>query len=98
MGRKELEESPNGALATLKDNGEMVAREIGYAQINPNIQPAPLLMSDSKQCSRDEWPIKAYKDLSFLNSEAARNIRVLAEMTEPGLRFAEEQIKDTIVN
>ena len=54
-------------------------------------------MPEPKQCSRDEWPIKAYKDLNFLNSEAARNIRVLCEMTEPGLRFAEENIKDTIV-
>jgi uncharacterized protein (TIGR00730 family) len=54
-------------------------------------------MSDSKQCSRDEWPIRAYKDLNFLNSDEARNIRVLCEMTEPGLRFAQEQIKDTIV-
>lgn len=54
-------------------------------------------MSDSKQCSRDEWPIKAYKDLNFLNSEPARNIRVLCEMTEPGIRFEEEHIKDTIV-
>ena len=54
-------------------------------------------MPESKQCSRDEWPIKAYKDLNFLNSDAARNIRVLCEMTEPGLRFAEENIKDTIV-
>jgi uncharacterized protein (TIGR00730 family) len=54
-------------------------------------------MPETKQCSRDEWPIKAYKDLNFLNSEAARNIRVLCEMTEPGLRFAEEKIKDTIV-
>ena len=62
-----------------------------------NIQPSPLLMSDSKQCSRDEWPIKAYKDLNFLNSDGARNIRVLAEMTEPGIRFTEEQVKDTIV-
>jgi uncharacterized protein (TIGR00730 family) len=54
-------------------------------------------MPETKQCSRDEWPIKAYKDLNFLNSESARNIRVLCEMTEPGLRFAEEKIKDTIV-
>ena len=54
-------------------------------------------MPESIQCSRDEWPIKAYKDLNFLNSDAARNIRVLCEMTEPGLRFAEEKIKDTIV-
>ena len=54
-------------------------------------------MPESTQCSREEWPIKAYKDLNFLNSDAARNIRVLCEMTEPGLRFAEEKIKDTIV-
>jgi uncharacterized protein (TIGR00730 family) len=54
-------------------------------------------MSLPKECSRNEWPIKAYKNLDFLNSEASRNIRVLCEMTEPGLRFAEEKIKDTIV-
>jgi len=54
-------------------------------------------MPESPQCSRDEWPTKAYKDLNFLNSDDARNIRVLCEMTEPGLRFAEEKIKDTIV-
>lgn len=54
-------------------------------------------MPESKHCSRDEWPIKAYKDLNFLNSEAARSIRVLCEMTEPGLRFAKEKIQDTIV-
>ena len=54
-------------------------------------------MSESSPCSRNKWPLKAYKDLNFLNSEAARNIRVLCEMTEPGLRFAEENIQDTIV-
>lgn len=54
-------------------------------------------MPESTQCTRNEWPIKAYKDLNFLNSDAARSIRVLCEMTEPGLRFAEEKIKDTIV-
>lgn len=54
-------------------------------------------MSESKQCSREEWPLKAYKDLNFLNSEAARSIRVLCEMTEPSLRFAKERIEDTIV-
>jgi uncharacterized protein (TIGR00730 family) len=54
-------------------------------------------MPKSEQHTRHEWPIKAYKDLDFLNSDAARNIRVLCEMTEPGLRFAEEKIKDTIV-
>lgn len=54
-------------------------------------------MSLPRECSRDEWPLKAYKNLDFLNSEAARNIRVLCEMTEPGLRFAEEGVEDTIV-
>ncbi len=54
-------------------------------------------MSLPRDCSRDEWPLKAYKNLDFLNSEAARNIRVLCEMTEPGLRFAEENVEDTVV-
>ena len=46
---------------------------------------------------RDEWPHKAYKNPDFLNSEPARNIRILCEMTEPGLRFAKEQIRHSIV-
>lgn len=54
-------------------------------------------MPPSRDCSHDDWPLKAYKDLDFLNSESARNIRVLCEMTEPGLRFEEEKIRDTIV-
>lgn len=47
--------------------------------------------------SPEDWPLKAYKNLSFLNSDPARNIRVLCEMTEPGLRFAEQKVEDTIV-
>ncbi|WPJ94459.1 LOG family protein [Coraliomargarita algicola] len=54
-------------------------------------------MTLPRECSRDEWPLKAYKNLDFLNSDPARNIRVLCEMTEPGLRFAEENVEDTIV-
>lgn len=54
-------------------------------------------MTLPRECSRDEWPLKAYKNLDFLNAEAARQIRVLCEMTEPGLRFAEEGVQDTIV-
>lgn len=54
-------------------------------------------MSLPRDCSRDEWPLKAYKNLDFLISDDARSIRVLCEMTEPGLRFAEEKIEDTIV-
>ncbi len=48
-------------------------------------------------CSRDEWPLKAYKNLNFLNAESTRSIRVLCEMTEPGIRFAEQNVEDTIV-
>lgn len=54
-------------------------------------------MTLPRDCSRDEWPLKAYKNLDFLNNESARNIRVLCEMTEPGLRFAKEKVEDTIV-
>lgn len=45
----------------------------------------------------ETWPLKAYKNAEFLNSDAARSIRVLCEFTEPGKRFAEEKIRDTIV-
>lgn len=54
-------------------------------------------MSEYIPWSRDKWPNKAYDNLHFLNSEAARNIRVLCEMTEPALRLAQEKIEDTIV-
>lgn len=47
--------------------------------------------------ARDKWPNKAYENLHFLNSEPARNIRVLCEMTEPKIRFDKEKIEDTIV-
>jgi hypothetical protein len=54
-------------------------------------------MPTPRECSRDEWPLKAYKNLDFLLSNEARQIRVLCEMTEPGIRFNSENIKDTIV-
>lgn len=54
-------------------------------------------MTLPRDCSRDEWPLKAYKNLDFLNSDHARNIRILCEMTEPAVRFREENIRDTIV-
>ncbi|MBN2799129.1 MAG: LOG family protein [Deltaproteobacteria bacterium] len=43
------------------------------------------------------FPPKAYKDLSFLNSSAARNIRILCEFDEPRERLAREGVKDTVV-
>jgi uncharacterized protein (TIGR00730 family) len=41
--------------------------------------------------------VKAYKNIDFLNSPRARNIRILAEMIEPEERFREYSIRDTVV-
>lgn len=54
-------------------------------------------MSDFPETSAQAWPLKAYKNLDFLSSDAARAIRVLCEFTEPGERFAAEEVADTIV-
>lgn len=54
-------------------------------------------MSEPNPCTREEWPLKAYKNLSFLNSDPARPLRVLCEMIEPGPRFEAAGIQDTIV-
>ena len=54
-------------------------------------------MTLPKDCSRDNWPPKAYRNIDFLNSDPARNIRILCEMTEPGLRLRKEKIAETIV-
>ena len=42
-------------------------------------------------------PVKAYRDESFINSHAARPLRILAEYMEPEERFRAEQVRDTIV-
>ena len=42
-------------------------------------------------------PVKAYKNESFLNSQDARVLRILAEYLEPESRFEEFRVKDTIV-
>jgi uncharacterized protein (TIGR00730 family) len=43
------------------------------------------------------WPKKAYKDEVFLNSRAARPVRVLCELLEPERRFEENNVHNTIV-
>ncbi len=43
------------------------------------------------------WPLKAYKNLEFLNSPEARQIRILCELEETERRFRQENIEDTIV-
>lgn len=45
----------------------------------------------------EAWPHKAYKNLDFLNSPAARQIRILCELEETEQRFREENVEDTIV-
>lgn len=46
---------------------------------------------------REEKPIKAYKNLDFLNSPDARIIRILSEFLEPQTRFRRHGVRDTIV-
>ncbi|MEN3039170.1 MAG: TIGR00730 family Rossman fold protein [Candidatus Kryptonium sp.] len=45
----------------------------------------------------NKQPVKAYKNLKFLNSPDARVLRILAEYLEPLSRFKKYQIVDTIV-
>jgi uncharacterized protein (TIGR00730 family) len=40
---------------------------------------------------------KAYKNLEFLNSAAARTIRIVCEYEEPRRRFDDQNVRDTIV-
>ncbi len=47
--------------------------------------------------SATPWPPKAYKNLEFLNSPEARQIRILCELEETERRFRQENIQDTIV-
>tara|TARA_R100000027_G_scaffold67028_2_gene64275 strand:- start:2670 stop:3557 length:888 start_codon:yes stop_codon:yes gene_type:complete len=47
--------------------------------------------------SPNPTPEKAYKNLDFLNSSPARPIRVLCELTEPGVRLNQEGVRNTIV-
>ena len=42
-------------------------------------------------------PVKAYKNMEFLNSPDARLVRILAEFLEPAARFRKHRIHDTIV-
>jgi len=50
-----------------------------------------------KELDEDRQPVKAYKNLKFLNSPDARALRILAEYLEPLTRFRKYQVVDTIV-
>ena len=47
--------------------------------------------------SNHSEPVKAYKDLEFLNSPDARTIRLLSEYLEPLRRLRRNKVQDTIV-
>ena len=46
---------------------------------------------------KDNWLVKAYKNHEFLNSPAARTIRILTEMVEPAERLRKHNIWNTVV-
>ncbi len=47
--------------------------------------------------STDAGPMKAYRNLDFLESASARALRILSEYIEPNSRFAQYKIDDTII-
>ena len=47
--------------------------------------------------ARSKYTEKAYKDLEFLSSPAARTIRMMCEYTEPLTRFEKHGVRNTIV-
>ena len=53
-------------------------------------------MNEPDPTTHGKWPMKAYKNPDFLNSGAAREIRVLCELIEPGQRFAAEGVEGTV--
>ena len=46
---------------------------------------------------KNEQPVKAYKNLEFLNSEEARTIRILSEYLEPLARLTEQKVNSTVL-
>jgi uncharacterized protein (TIGR00730 family) len=55
------------------------------------------MAKNSFKANSGTWPIKAYKNLEFLNSPDARTIRILCEFIEPEARFRHFRIRNTIV-
>lgn len=54
-------------------------------------------MKTPKTTHHKKLPVKAYNNADFLNSQAARKIRVLCELIEPEQRFEEEGVEGTVV-
>ena len=55
------------------------------------------MSAKGKKKETQEWPVKAYKNIDFLNSPAARTIRVMTEMVEPSDRFRKHNLWNTVV-
>ncbi len=53
--------------------------------------------NNKKKSTADFSNTKIYKNQEFLNSPAAREIRILCELTAPGQRYEEQEIENTIV-
>ena len=53
--------------------------------------------TEAHESDLNVFPMKAYKNLSFLKSTNARIIRILCELMEPKDRFKEEGVEHTIV-
>lgn len=54
-------------------------------------------MPEKAKKNKKTWPLKAYHNGIFLNSEPARIIRIMCEMIEPETRVLEHGISGTIV-
>ena len=53
--------------------------------------------SKKKNDSQHNWLLKAYNNPDFLNSPAARTVRVMTEMVEPADRFRRHNVWNTVV-
>ena len=54
-------------------------------------------MTEMTDAGTGNWPEKAYENLTFLNSDEARTIRVMCEFEEPEMRLRQLGVEDTIV-
>jgi uncharacterized protein (TIGR00730 family) len=55
------------------------------------------MAANKKNQSTPGWLTKSYDNSEFLHSPAARNIRVLSELTEPASRFRKHKVHNTVV-
>src|SRR6185503_3276400 len=49
------------------------------------------------KATKPDWLVKAYNNYDFLNSPAARPLRILSEMLEPAHRLRQQNVHNTVV-